>query len=84
MYAIRSYYAEHGADVSHLEHEPLQRVVALARVLWQELAGLLGQVPQDRARLHHRVAPAAWSVGVDNRRDLVVGAQFQVLRCELV
>ncbi len=37
--------AEHGADAAHLEHQPLQHVVARARPR-QELAGLAGQVRQ--------------------------------------
>jgi hypothetical protein len=55
--------AEHGADAAHLEHQPLQRLVAPRRILRHELAGLLGQVQQDGARLEQRQRLAARAIG---------------------
>jgi hypothetical protein len=38
--------------------------------VWNELAGFLGEIDQDRARLDHRVRLSARSVAVDDRRHL--------------
>lgn len=40
--------AEHRPDAAHLEHQPLQGLVALGGVLAEQLAALLRQVLQDR------------------------------------
>src|SRR5690606_26992692 len=45
-----------------------------------EPAGLVGEIEQDGARLHQRLA----GVVVDDGRDLVVGTDLQELRRELV
>jgi hypothetical protein len=76
--------AEHRSHVRHLENQPLQGVVALARILGEELAGLLGEVPEDGARFHHGVASAAGTVGVDDGGDAVVGGELQKFRRELL
>jgi hypothetical protein len=76
--------AEHRPDAAHLEHQPLDGLVAACRVARHEPSGLLGEVQQDRARLPQRQRLAAGSVGVDQRRDLVVRVQRQELRRELV
>src|SRR3977135_330328 len=49
----------HRSAPAQLPKQPLDRVVALARIGRQELAGLLGEVEQDRARLEHRDRRAA-------------------------
>jgi hypothetical protein len=55
--------AEHRADAAHLEHHPLQGLVAQRRIGGHELAGLLGQVHQDRARFEQRQRLAAGPLG---------------------
>ena len=70
--------------MSHLENHPLQRVVTLALVSGQEAPGFLGQIDQDRARLHHAVGRTARTIGVDDGRNLVVGRQLQMLSAELI
>jgi len=74
---------EHRADMPHLEHQPLQSVVALARILGQELFGFLREIEQNRIGFHHGVRAATRPFGIHDCRDLVVRAQFQVLRAEL-
>ena len=76
--------AEHRADTRHLEHQPLDDVVLSARVRRHQLAGLLGQVHQDRARLENRDRLAARSFGIGHRGHAIVGADFQELGLELI
>jgi hypothetical protein len=71
--------AEHRTDAAHLEHHPLDRLVATCRIGGNELAGLVGEIEQDRARLEQRQRPAAGAARVEDRRDLLV----RVERCEL-
>jgi hypothetical protein len=56
-----------------------------ARIRGDELAGLVGQIKQDGARLEHRNRLAA--VGrrmIDDRRDAVVGRDGQKVCLELL
>ncbi len=76
--------AEHRADAAHLEHQPLERLVAAAQVGGQKAAGLGGEVDEDRARFEQRDRPSVRAVGIDDRRDLVVRADGQEFRLELV
>ena len=76
--------AEHRADAAHLEHQPLQHAVAPARIGRQELAGLLGEVDQDRAGFEHRDRLAVGAVGIDHGRHLVVRRDLEELGLELV
>jgi hypothetical protein len=71
---------EHRADAAHLPHQPLGHAVALELVGRQQLAGLLGEVEQDRARLHQ----AEIVVAIDDRRDAVVRADLEELGLELL
>jgi hypothetical protein len=73
----------HRPEAADLPEEPLQRVVAAVHVVRQEPAGFLGEVLQDRAGLEDRQR-AARRILVDDRRDLVVGAQAQERRIELL
>src|SRR5262249_22603880 len=52
--------------------QPLQHFVFLSRVLGQELAGLLGEIHEDRAGFDHPERLAAGAVMIDDRRDFVV------------
>ena len=70
---------EHRSDASHLEHEPLDHVVAGRRVVRQETSGLVREIDEDRAGLEQRQRLAAGAVGIDDRRDLVVGIQRKEL-----
>ena len=74
---------EHRADAAHLEHQPLDGLIALCPGADQR-AGLVGQIDQDRARLEQRQRRAARPVGVDDGGDLVVGVQRQECRAHLV
>ncbi|MNT28961.1 hypothetical protein D3C72_1646810 [compost metagenome] len=69
--------AEHRADAAHLEHHPLQRLVASRRVGRDELAGLAGQVDQDGAGFKQGQRRAVGPVGVEDGRNLVVRADRQ-------
>ena len=53
------------ADARHLHHHPLNSVEALARILGQELAGLVGEVEQDRARLDDRIRLSTGTLVID-------------------
>ena len=76
--------AEHGPDSAHLKHQPLNHQIALPQVGRPELAGLLRQIHQDRARLEKRERLTAGTFGVDDRRNFVVRIDRQILRLELV
>ncbi len=76
--------AEHRPEAAHLPEQPLQRVDALARLLREEPAGLLGEVHQDRARFEDGDVPAVGAVVIDDRRNLVVGADLQERGLELL
>ena len=76
--------AEHRADARHLDHHPLDDIVALAGVLGQELAGLFGEVEQDRPELDHGVGLPARTVMIDDRWNLGVRIDLQELRAELL
>ncbi|CAI8716477.1 hypothetical protein EMIT0158MI4_110027 [Burkholderia ambifaria] len=76
--------AEHRADAAHLEHHPLDRLVAACGVLRDQLACLVGEIDQDRARFEQRQRPAVGAVRIDDRRDLVVRVQRQEFGRHLV
>src|ERR1700675_3396125 len=52
--------------------------------LGPELAGLLAEIDEDRARFENADRRAAWAVAVDDRRDPVVRADPQELGAELL
>ncbi len=76
--------AEHRPDVAHLEHQPLQRQVFTTVGLRQESAGLRREIDQDRARFHHRDRLSVGAFGVDDRGNLAVGIDRNVIGSELV
>ena len=76
--------AGHRAEAGQLHHQPLQRVVAGRAILRQQLAGLFGQIDQDRAGLEHRVGLSARAVLIDDHGHLGVRIQFQELGAELL
>ena len=55
-----------------------------AGVLWQQLAGLLRQIKQDRAGLEHGVRLAVRSLRIDDDRHLGVRVQLQERVVELL
>ena len=75
---------EHRADVTDLEHQPLQRGVAIAKVLRHQLARFGRQVDQDRARFEQRNGAVVRAIGIDDRGNLVVRTDGQKFRRELV
>src|SRR5262249_49126263 len=60
--------------------QPFGHAVALELVGRQQLAGLLGEIEQDRARLHQ----AEIVVAIDDRRNAVVRADLEKLGLELL
>ncbi|MDT4855620.1 hypothetical protein FQZ97_899830 [compost metagenome] len=79
-----AHLAEHRADAAHLEHQPLDCLVAAGGILRDELAGLVREKKQDRAGLEQCERAAVRAVGVDDRGDLVVGVEREEFRGELV
>ena len=71
--------AEHRPDMAHLEHHPLDRLVA-AIAGRQQLPGLLREIEQDRAGFEQAERLAARTVGIDDRRDLAVWVERQEFR----
>ncbi len=76
--------AEHRPDGGDLHHQPLHDVVALDRIVRDELAGLLGKIEQNRARFDHRIGRAAGAFAVDDRRDFLQRIDLGEFRRELV
>ena len=76
--------AEHRADVSHLRHDPLHHLPALAQVLGQELAGLGRQIEEHGAGFRERERFPVGPLLVDHRRNLVVRRDGEEFRLELL
>ncbi len=66
---------EHRANAAHLEHEPLNSLVAGGRIPRQELAALLGEIDQDRTGFKQRQRLPPRTVGIEDGRDLAVGIE---------
>ena len=64
--------AERRPHIRDLDHQPLDHVVLPRRVPGHELAGLLGEIHQDRAGFEHRVRLATRPVLIDDHRNLLV------------
>ena len=75
---------EHRPDPAHLEVQPLDGLLSPRRIGWQKLAGLLGEILQDRAGLEQRQRLAAGPVRIEDGRDLAVRIQRQEFRRLLV
>ena len=71
-------------ESTHLEHQPLQNRNAFHQIFREELAGLLAQIQQNRARFEHTDGPAIRAVGVDDGGDLVVRTDLQEFGFELL
>src|SRR5581483_11545865 len=69
--------AEHRSDAAHLEMHPLDGLPAARRVGRQQLAGLLGEILQDRAGLEQAERLAARTVGIEDCRNLAVWIERQ-------
>src|SRR5579863_5264417 len=76
--------SKHRSHSAHLEHEPLNRLAARARILRQKPAGFFREVEEDRAGLKQRQWPCARAPWVDDRGNLAVGIQRAKLRRSLV
>ena len=48
--------SEHRAHAAHLEHQPLDRLVAAGRILWDEAPGLFSEIKQVSHRIRTREA----------------------------
>ena len=75
---------EHWPDTAHLEHQPFQYGIFLSVRARQQFAGFRRQIQQDRTRLEQRDRPAVRTVRVGDGRNLVVRADLQKIRFELV
>src|SRR6266851_5095114 len=77
--------AGHWPEPAHLPHQPFEhRHLAPHVALRPELAGLLAEIDQDRARLEDADRLAARALAVDDRRDLAVRADLDEVGLELV
>ncbi len=76
--------SDHRPDAAHLEHQPLQHLEFQPVRLGQKLACLGSQVQQDGAGLEQGDRLSVRSFAVHQRRNLVVRADGQELRLELV
>ena len=74
----------HRPKAAHLPHQPFIDGDALDQRRGQELAGLLAEIEQDRAGLEYADALAIGAVGIDDRRNLVVGADREEIRRHLL
>src|SRR5208282_3536147 len=72
--------AEHRADIRHLPEEPFEHFRAPGIFRRQQLAGLLRQVNQYRARLEYRDP----RIAIDDRGNFAVRANLDELRLELI
>jgi hypothetical protein len=81
----RAVLAELRALVRQLPHHPLSDLVLAARLGRPELAGLLGEVHEDRTRLEDRDRWAtARGVVIDDRGHPVVGTDREERGVELI
>src|SRR6185312_10618516 len=71
--------AEHRADRGHLEEQPLDRLVAPRGISGDELARLLGEIEEDRARFEQEQRLASRARGIDDRWDLAIRIERQEL-----
>src|SRR4051794_11202977 len=77
--------SRHRPEPAHLPHQPFQHRHLLSQIaLRPELAGLLAEINQDRARFENADRLPARPVAVEDRRDPVVRADLQEFRLELL
>jgi hypothetical protein len=76
--------AGHRAEATHLPHQPLGDRNLLARIRAGEPAGLGGEIEQDRPAFEHADGRAIGAVGIDDGGDLVVRADGEERRLELL
>ena len=76
--------AQHRAETAHLPKQPLQDFAAGALLGRQKTAALLRQVVQDRTGFEDRDRLAIRPLFIDDRGDLVVRADRQERRVELL
>ena len=77
---------EHRPESAHLEHQPLDRDIAVPHVFdrWQEFSILVSQIHQHRAGFEQRERRAAGPVLIDHRRNFAVRIDCREFRRELV
>ena len=76
--------ARHRPKAAHLPHQPFQHRDPLRQRGRQEFSGLLAEIEQDGAGLEHADRRAVGAVGIDDGRDLVVRADGEKRRGELL
>ncbi len=76
--------AEHRTDSAHLKHQPLDGLISAGRIARHELAGLFGEIDQDRAGLEQGQRFPARPFGIQDGRDFAVGVERQKLRRHLI
>lgn len=72
--------AEHRADRGDLQRQPLQHLVTGAGVLRDELAGLFGEILQDRAGFPEAQRLSAGTMRIDDRGNLPVRIEREEFR----
>src|SRR5580700_7083302 len=77
--------ARHRTKAAHLPHQPFEHRYLLTQIaLRPELAGLLAEIDQDRARFEDADRLPARPLDVDDRGDAIVRADLQEFRLELL
>src|SRR6478735_514950 len=76
--------AGHRAEAAHLPHQPFIDGDAPGERFRQEFTGLFAEIEQDRTGLEDADGLAVRPLGVDDRGDLVVGAELQEARRHLL
>ena len=72
--------AEHRAGAAHLPHQPFEHAIMRFACFRQKLAGLVGEIDEDRAGFHQADA----GVAIDDRGDAIIRADLQKFRLELL
>src|SRR5215831_8145119 len=76
--------AGHRTKAAHLPHQPFEHRDLMAQIRGPELTRLLAEIDQDRAGFEYADPGAAGTLGIDDRRDLAVGADPDKGRGELL
>src|SRR5208282_1157095 len=75
---------EHRSYPAHLKHEPFDRLDPCNRIARHHLAGLFGEIDQNGAGFENLERPAAGSIAIDDRRNLGIRIDGDVVGLELI
>src|SRR5882762_3931110 len=76
--------SKHWADRTHLEHHPLDSLVAAGHVFGEELAAFFSEIEENCTGLEQGQRPAQGTIRVDDGWDLVVRAKGLKFRRHLI